>query len=100
MVTVLEAIFINSMCIAMRGKGSQCELYTNKSVDTGEQTLDTHYFMFHWLSFEGKRLLQTVQNCLRFCCQICLLPQISSRYKQQLLLTILPTGEEILSQWI
>jgi hypothetical protein len=45
------------------GRGSQCTLYTNKSVDTGEQTFETHYFMskcmvsdyeFPWLSSEAK----------------------------------------------
>ncbi len=37
----------------------------------------------------------------RFClwCQIWLHPQTSSRYRQQLLVTLLPTVEEILPQW-
>jgi hypothetical protein len=33
-----------TMCIAVRGgggKGSQCTVHTNKSVDTGEQIFDT-----------------------------------------------------------
>ncbi len=39
------------------GRGEGFTIYlvhmSNKSVDTGEQTLDKHYFMFHWLSFEA-----------------------------------------------
>ncbi len=43
---------------------------------------------------------KNIHNCLRFWCQTWLLPQISSRYRHQLLLIILPTEEEKLPQRI
>ncbi len=67
-------------------------------------------YQFHWLCFEAKifikkysvflllkyqRLLQTIQNCMRFWCQIWLLPEIFSTYRQLLLMNILPTVENI-----
>ncbi len=55
--------------------------------------LDWRARQFFFLLSKFIRLLQTIQNCLA------VLPQISSRYGQQLLLTILPTAEEILPQW-
>jgi hypothetical protein len=32
----------------------------------GEQTFEIHYLMFNWLSFKAKRLLQTIQSCMRY----------------------------------
>ena len=46
LVYFVEKIFsaLMTMCISCeggRGKGSQCTIHTNKSVDTGEQIFDT-----------------------------------------------------------
>jgi hypothetical protein len=61
------------MCIALVRGGGGRWVHSVNYIQTSQLTLErrllrhiTLCFINHWLSFEAKRLLQTIQNCLRF----------------------------------